>query len=55
MLRIDRALVSLDWEEHFENISQRVLPRIILDHYSLLLELVLFDMVGVPLNLKICD
>ena len=29
MSRIDRALVSLDWEENFENISQRVLPRVI--------------------------
>ena len=38
MSRIDRALVSLDWEEHFENVSQRVLTRIILDHCPLLLE-----------------
>ena len=38
MSRIDRALVSLDWEEHFENISQRVLPHVLSDHYSLLLE-----------------
>ena len=38
MSRIDRALVSLDWEEHFENTSQWVLPRVILDHCSLLLE-----------------
>ena len=38
MSRIDRALVSLDWEEHFENGSQRVLPCVIFDHYPLLLE-----------------
>ena len=38
MSRIDRVLVSLDWEEHFENGSQRVLPCVIFDHYPLLLE-----------------
>ena len=37
MSRIDRALVSLDWEKHFENISQRVLPHVISDHCPLFL------------------
>ena len=38
MSRIDRASVSLDWEENFENISQRMLPHVISDHCQLLLE-----------------
>ena len=38
MSRIDTALVSLDWEENFENLSQWVLPHVISDHCSLLLE-----------------
>ena len=38
MSRIDKALVSLNWEEHFENVSQGVLHRVISDHYPLLLE-----------------
>ena len=38
MSRIDRALVSLDWEDHFGNISQRVLSRVIFYHCPLLLE-----------------
>ena len=38
MSRIDRVLVSLDWKEHFENVSQRVLPRVLSDHCPLLLE-----------------
>ena len=38
MSRIDKALVSLNWEEHFENVYQRVLPCVISDHCLLLLE-----------------
>ena len=38
MSRIDRALVLLDWEDHFGNVSQRVLPWVISDHCPFLLE-----------------
>ena len=31
-------MVSLDWEEHFENVSQRVLPHVLSNHCPLLLE-----------------
>ena len=36
MSRIDRTLASVDWVDHFGNVSQRVLPRVISDHCPLL-------------------
>ena len=36
MSRIDRTLVSVDWVDHFGNVSQRVLPRVVFDHCPLL-------------------
>jgi hypothetical protein len=36
--RIDRFLLSTKWEEYFPNVSQRHLPRILSDHYPLLLD-----------------
>ena len=38
MSRIDRTLVCVDWVDHFGNVSQRVLPRVISDHCLLLVE-----------------
>ena len=36
MSRIDRTLASVDWVDHFGNVSQRVLPRVVFDHCPLL-------------------
>ena len=32
------VLVSVGWEEHFLDLTQRILPRVVLDHCPLLLE-----------------
>ena len=36
MSRIDRTLASVDWVDHFGNVSQRVLPRVVSNHCPLL-------------------
>jgi len=36
--RIDRFLLSTEWEEYFPEVSQKCLPRLLSDHYPLLLD-----------------
>ena len=36
MSRIDRTLASVDWVDHFGNVPQRVLPRVVSNHCPLL-------------------
>ena len=57
MSRIDRILASVDWVDHFRNVSQRVLTRVISDHCPLLVVAGSVNKgrtVGVPLSLRIC-
>ena len=38
MSKIERVLVSHDWEDLYSDVTQRVLPRSISDHFPILVE-----------------
>ena len=38
MSRLDRFLVSTDWEDFYPDVSQKLMPQPLSDHYPILLE-----------------
>jgi hypothetical protein len=54
LISSDWLLISSDWE-HFSLVVQSRLPRLLSDHFPMLLDCGDFHSVKVTLNLKTCD